>query len=59
MDRNHFFGCVNPEKLRKKSGYRNSGEVFLKYFAVERQLSFLDYVRGGTAINFSVRPGND
>ena len=53
MERNHFFPCINPEKLRR-SGYSNSGEVFLKYFLIERQASFLDYVRGGTILNFSV-----
>ena len=51
--RNHFFPCMNPDKQGKR-GYANSGEVFLKFFQIEKKLSFVDYLRGGTSLNFSV-----
>ena len=48
-----MFRCVNPKKLSKKK-YEHSGEVFLKHINIESRPSFLDYIQGGTALNFSV-----
>ncbi len=50
---NKFFQCINPKKQSKKN-YKNSGEVFLKYFMIERVTSFMDYIQAGTNLNFSV-----
>ncbi|KAM6289043.1 copine-5-like, partial [Aegotheles albertisi] len=50
-------GCppvVNPRKKMKKKKYLNSGTVTLLSFAVESEHTFLDYIRGGTQINFTV-----
>nr|XP_038024119.1 copine-5 isoform X3 [Anas platyrhynchos] len=38
----------------KKKKYLNSGTVTLLSFAVESDHTFLDYIRGGTQINFTV-----
>ncbi|XP_037266506.1 copine-5-like isoform X2 [Falco rusticolus] len=45
---------VNPRKKMKKKKYLNSGTVTLLSFAVESDHTFLDYIRGGTQINFTV-----
>jgi len=47
------FACVHPDKA-KKSSYKNSGLVFVDVFDVERPDTFLDYVRGGLSVHFSV-----
>lgn len=46
--------CINDDKKRKKSSYKNSGNVFVKNFNIATQPTFLDYLQGGTAMNFSV-----
>uniref|UniRef100_A0A2K6KCG7 Copine 8 n=1 Tax=Rhinopithecus bieti TaxID=61621 RepID=A0A2K6KCG7_RHIBE len=38
----------------KKKKYSNSGTVTLLSFLVETEVSFLDYIKGGTQINFTV-----
>uniref|UniRef100_F7D722 Copine 5 n=1 Tax=Monodelphis domestica TaxID=13616 RepID=F7D722_MONDO len=45
---------VNPKKKMKKKKYMNSGTVTLLSFAVESECTFLDYIKGGTQINFTV-----
>lgn len=47
------FNCVNPEKA-KKSGYKNSGVIHVSMFIIDRPDTFVDYIKGGMAINFSV-----
>jgi hypothetical protein len=47
------FQCVNDIK-KKKSSYKNSGVVFVKSFNIEQHLTFVDYIQGGTSMNFSV-----
>lgn len=47
------FPCINEKKASKK-GYKDSGLVFLKSFSKETEVSFLDYIQSGTAMNFSV-----
>ncbi|XP_047236546.1 copine-8-like isoform X2 [Girardinichthys multiradiatus] len=46
---------LNPKKKgKKKKKYLNSGTVTLLSCLVDTELSFLDYIRGGTQINFTV-----
>ncbi len=48
------FPCNNPKKQASKRGYKDSGKVFLTRLDIYTEPSFLDYVQGGTALNFSV-----
>ncbi|XP_065710440.1 copine-5 isoform X1 [Patagioenas fasciata] len=50
----NVYEVVNPRKKMKKKKYLNSGTVTLLSFAVESEHTFLDYIRGGTQINFTV-----
>ncbi|XP_075030578.1 copine-5 isoform X3 [Calonectris borealis] len=50
----NVYEVVNPRKRMKKKKYLNSGTVTLLSFAVESDHTFLDYIRGGTQINFTV-----
>ncbi|XP_078091518.1 copine-8 isoform X1 [Mustelus asterias] len=52
----HFnvYEVLNPKKKAKKKKYINSGTVTLLSFAVQTECTFLDYIRGGTQINFTV-----
>ena len=45
---------INPKKKAKKKSYRNSGTIELTHSVIEKQHSFLDYIRGGMQINFTV-----
>ncbi len=47
------FPLINEKKLSKKK-YKNSGEIYVKNIQVEHEISFLDYIKGGTEMNFSV-----
>eukprot|EP00094_Tigriopus_californicus_P005011 TCALIF_04825-PA protein Name:"Similar to Gusb Beta-glucuronidase (Mus musculus)" AED:0.10 eAED:0.10 QI:0/0/0/0.71/1/1/7/0/1725 len=47
------FPLINSKKLSKK-GYKHSGLVKLRSFKVESRDSFVDYMQGGTSLNFSV-----
>lgn len=47
------YPCINEKKVGKKK-YTNSGHVLVKRYRVEKQLTFLDYIQGGTSMNFSV-----
>lgn len=47
------FPCINEAK-KKKSSYKNSGTVFLKSYQIEERPTFVDYIQGGTSMNFSV-----
>ncbi|XP_028575549.1 copine-9 [Podarcis muralis] len=44
----------NPRKKCKKKKYVNSGTVTLLSFAVQSEYTFVDYIRGGTQLNFTV-----
>ncbi|CAG5131604.1 unnamed protein product, partial [Candidula unifasciata] len=46
--------CVNPSKKAKKRNYSNSGVIYLTSLKVVKEYSFLDYIMGGTQINFTV-----
>ncbi|XP_039211094.1 copine-9 isoform X2 [Crotalus tigris] len=44
----------NPRKKCKKKKYINSGTVTLLSFTVQSEFTFVDYIRGGTQLNFTV-----
>ncbi|EDV19307.1 uncharacterized protein TRIADDRAFT_33766 [Trichoplax adhaerens] len=48
------FECINPKKKQKKKKYKNSGEILITRLLIEEQPSYLDYIRGGLQINFTV-----
>uniref|UniRef100_F6RFV3 Copine 8 n=1 Tax=Bos taurus TaxID=9913 RepID=F6RFV3_BOVIN len=50
----NVYEVINPRKKGKKKKYTNSGTVTLLSFLVETEVSFLDYIKGGTQINFTV-----
>ncbi|XP_040000797.1 copine-8 isoform X2 [Xiphias gladius] len=50
----NVYEVVNPKKKGKKKKYLNSGTVTLLSFLVDIEVSFLDYIKGGTQINFTV-----
>ncbi|CAG0885995.1 unnamed protein product [Darwinula stevensoni] len=47
------YELINPRKRSKKK-YKNSGILVLNLFKLEVKPSFLDYVKGGTQIHFTV-----
>ena len=48
------FEVIHPEKQKNKKNYKNSGKVMLKFFELVTEPSFVDYLQGGLALNFSV-----
>ncbi|XP_067110183.1 copine-8 isoform X2 [Osmerus mordax] len=50
----NVYEVVNPKKKGKKKKYLNSGTVTLLSFLVDIEVTFLDYIKGGTQINFTV-----
>jgi len=51
----NVYDVVNEKKRKKKgSKYKNSGTVTLKKSKVELVPSFLDYIQGGTQVNFTL-----
>ncbi|XP_066579658.1 copine-8 isoform X1 [Amia ocellicauda] len=50
----NVYEVLNPKKKGKKKKYLNSGTVTLLSFAVDIEVTFLDYIKGGTQINFTV-----
>ncbi|XP_062990208.1 copine-8 isoform X3 [Elgaria multicarinata webbii] len=50
----NVYEVINPKKKAKKKKYVNSGTVTLLSFLMETEVSFLDYIKGGTQINFTV-----
>ncbi|MBN3288831.1 CPNE8 protein, partial [Polyodon spathula] len=50
----NVYEVINLKKKGKKKKYLNSGTVTLLSFAVETEVTFLDYITGGTQINFTV-----
>ena len=47
------YKCIN-EKKKGKSGYKHSGIIVLKRCEIQIKPSFIDYIQGGTSMNFSV-----
>ncbi|XP_052384588.1 copine-8-like [Oncorhynchus keta] len=50
----NVYEVVNIKKKLKKKKYVNSGTVTLLSFSVESECTFLDFIKGGTQINFTV-----
>ncbi|XP_058856209.1 copine-9-like [Acipenser ruthenus] len=50
----NVYEVLNPKKKGKKKKYINSGTVTLLSFKVESEYTFVDYIRGGTQLNFTV-----
>ncbi|TSW62365.1 Copine-5 [Bagarius yarrelli] len=50
----NVYEVVNAKKKSKKRRYNNSGTVTLLSFSVEAEHTFLDYIKAGTQIHFTV-----
>ncbi|XP_018617439.1 copine-8-like isoform X1 [Scleropages formosus] len=50
----NVYEVINPKKKGRKKKYLNSGTVTLLSFLVDTEVTFLDYIKGGTQINFTV-----
>ncbi|XP_036007182.1 copine-9 isoform X2 [Fundulus heteroclitus] len=50
----NVYEVLNPKKKGKKKKYINSGTVTLLSFKVDSEHTFVDYIRGGTQLNFTV-----
>ncbi|XP_059800771.1 copine-9-like isoform X1 [Hypanus sabinus] len=50
----NVYEVLNPKKRGKKKKYVNSGTVTLLSFKVESDYTFVDYIKGGTQLNFTV-----
>uniref|UniRef100_A0A665TD28 Copine family member IX n=1 Tax=Echeneis naucrates TaxID=173247 RepID=A0A665TD28_ECHNA len=50
----NVYEVLNPKKKSKKKKYINSGTVTLLSFKVESEYTFVDFIRGGTQLNFTV-----
>ncbi|XP_077983033.1 copine-8-like [Glandiceps talaboti] len=50
---NHY-ELINPKKKAKKKSYKNSGTIEVLQCDVEQVHSFLDFIKGGTQMNFTV-----
>ncbi|KAI5610091.1 hypothetical protein C0J50_5444 [Silurus asotus] len=50
----NVYEVVNAKKKTKKKRYINSGTVTLLSFSVEAEHTFLDYIKAGTQIHFTV-----
>ncbi|KAJ3088594.1 Copine-8 [Quaeritorhiza haematococci] len=48
------FEVVNHKKKGKKKDYQNSGVFKVVSFSIENEVSFLDYIAGGTTISLAV-----
>ncbi|XP_069824854.1 copine-9 isoform X1 [Dendropsophus ebraccatus] len=48
------YEVLNPKKKCKKKKYINSGTVTLLSFKAESEYTFVDYIKGGTQLNFTV-----
>ena len=49
------YDCIHQDKQRKKgTKYKNSGMVILEQISVVTVPSFLDYIQGGTQVNFTL-----
>nr|CAB3233484.1 copine-8-like [Phallusia mammillata] len=50
----NVYECIHPKKKQKKKKYKHSGIVNLVSCNIKKQFTFLDYIRGGTELNFVV-----
>ncbi|XP_061167969.1 copine-8-like isoform X2 [Saccostrea echinata] len=51
---NLSFELINQKKKAKKKSYKNSGQIHLLSVKKEIKPSFLDFLKGGTQLNFTV-----
>ena len=51
---NKVYPLINPKKQSTKKDYKNSGTLHFVQVAVVKRYSFLEFVKGGTDINFTV-----
>ena len=49
-----YFQIFEKKREKKGSKYQNSGTVILNSIEIEQQASFLDFIQGGTQVNFTV-----
>ncbi|XP_062248858.1 copine Va [Platichthys flesus] len=54
QSQSNVYEVMNAKKKMKKKRYINSGTVSLLSFSVESEHTFLDYIKGGTQIHFTV-----
>ncbi|XP_018013804.1 copine-8 isoform X2 [Hyalella azteca] len=50
---NHY-DLINPKKKAKKSSYKNSGKLMVQLCTVHEEPTFLDHIRGGLQLHFTV-----
>ena len=50
----HTFELINPKKRAKKSSYKNSGKLMLTSCEIRIEPTFLDYIKEGLQIHFTV-----
>ncbi|KAL8602874.1 hypothetical protein ACOMHN_050146 [Nucella lapillus] len=48
------FEVINPKKQAKKKSYKDSGQIRVMSCSIQQRQSFLDYIRGGMQMNFTV-----
>lgn len=48
------YECIHPKKKAKKKSYKHSGKVSLIAAKLEEEYTFLEFVRGGMELNFTV-----
>ncbi|XP_076469076.1 copine-8-like [Babylonia areolata] len=48
------FQVINPKKQAKKKTYKDSGQIRVMSCSIQQRQSFLDYIRGGMQMNFTV-----
>ena len=49
------YECINEKKRQKKgTKYKNSGTILLKSIEMVKKPSFLNFIQGGTQVNFTV-----
>jgi len=51
---NNTIDLVHPKKKRKKSSYTNSGQLIFTRSEVVEEPTFLDYIKGGLQIHYTV-----
>lgn len=51
---NNEYECINEIKKAKKRKYKNSGMINLMGIEISTQPTFLDFIQGGTQLNFTV-----
>jgi len=50
----NVYHCINPTKKAKSKSYKHSGIINLLQIRLEKEHSFVDYIRGGLELSFVV-----